>query len=153
IGGHFTSMIVMKGIDFGMVLNGVLAGLVGVTAGADIITPLEALFIGGVAGILVVVSVMLLDKFKLDDCVGAVSVHLTCGICATLATVIFGEEAVFISQLYGVITSGAAIIIGSFVFFYVLKVTMGLRVSEEAENHGLDSEDHGIRGYTILLED
>lgn len=153
IGGHFTSMIVMKRIDFGMVLNGVLAGLVGVTAGADIITPLEALFIGGVAGILVVFSVMLLDKFKLDDCVGAVSVHLTCGIWGTLATGIFGEGASFMSQLYGVIACGAAAIIGSFVIFYVLKVTMGLRVSEEAEKHGLDSEEHGIRGYTILLED
>ncbi|WP_240904692.1 ammonium transporter [Sphingobacterium sp. SGR-19] len=153
IGGHFTSMIVMKRIDFGMVLNGVLAGLVGVTAGADIITPLEALFIGGVAGILVVFSVVLLDKMKLDDCVGAVSVHLTCGVWGTLATGIFGEGASFMSQLYGVIACGAAAIIGSFVIFYILKVTMGLRVSEEAEKHGLDSEEHGIRGYTILLED
>ncbi|GGH19243.1 ammonium transporter [Sphingobacterium alkalisoli] len=153
IGGHFTSMIVMKRIDFGMVLNGILAGLVGVTAGADIITPFEALFIGGVAGVLVVFSVLLLDKLKLDDCVGAVSVHLTCGIWGTLATGIFGEGASFMSQLYGVLACGAAAIVGSFIIFYILKVTMGLRVSEEAEKHGLDSEEHGIRGYTILIED
>ncbi|TJZ63579.1 ammonium transporter [Sphingobacterium olei] len=153
IGGHFTSMIVMKRIDFGMVLNGILAGLVGVTAGADIITPFEALFIGAVAGVLVVFSVLLLDKLKLDDCVGAVSVHLTCGIWGTLATGIFGEGASFMSQLYGVLACGAAAIVGSFIIFYILKVTMGLRVSEEAEKHGLDSEEHGIRGYTILIED
>lgn len=153
IGGHFTSMIVMKRIDFGMVLNGVLAGLVGITASADIITPLEALFIGGVAGVLVVLSVMLLDKLKLDDCVGAVSVHLTCGVWGTLATGIFGEGASFLPQLYGVVICGAAAAIGAFIIFYILKVTMGLRVSEETEKHGLDSHEHGIRGYTILMED
>ncbi|WP_257667678.1 ammonium transporter [Parapedobacter tibetensis] len=153
IGGHFTSMIAFKRIDFGMVLNGVLAGLVGVTASADIITPLEALVIGGVAGILVVFSVILLDKLKLDDCVGAVSVHLTCGIWGTLATGIFGEGASFMPQLYGVLACGAAAAIGAFIIFYILKITMGLRVSEEMEKHGLDSEEHGIRGYTILMDD
>ncbi|MFC3197030.1 ammonium transporter [Parapedobacter deserti] len=152
IGGHFTSMAAMKRIDFGMVLNGVLAGLVGVTAGADIITPLAAFFIGGVAGILVVFSVILLDKLKLDDCVGAVSVHLTCGVWGTLATGIFGEGASFIAQLYGVLACGAAATIGAFVIFYILKVTVGLRVDPHLEKHGLDSEEHGIRGYTILLE-
>lgn len=153
IGGHFTSMIAMKRIDFGMVLNGVLAGLVGITASADIITPLEALIIGGVAGILVVFSVMLLDKLKLDDCVGAVSVHLTCGIWGTLATGIFGEGASFMPQLYGVLACGAAAAGSAFVIFGILKVTIGLRVKPEIEKHGLDSEEHGIRGYTILMED
>ncbi|SFC49507.1 ammonium transporter, Amt family [Parapedobacter composti] len=153
IGGHFTSMIAMKRIDFGMVLNGVLAGLVGITASADIITPLEALIIGGIAGILVVFSVMLLDKLKLDDCVGAVSVHLTCGIWGTLATGIFGEGASFMPQLYGVLACGAAASIGAFIIFSIIKATIGLRVSPEMEKHGLDSEEHGIRGYTILMED
>lgn len=153
IGGHFTSMIAMKRIDFGMVLNGVLAGLVGITASADIITPIEALIIGGVAGVLVVFSVQLLDKLKLDDCVGAVSVHLTCGIWGTLATGIFGEGASFVPQLIGVLACGAAAAGGAFVIFGTLKLTMGLRVKPETEKHGLDSEEHGIRGYTILLED
>lgn len=153
IGGHFTSMIAMKRIDFGMVLNGVLAGLVGITASADIITPLEALIIGGVAGILVVFSVMLLDKLKLDDCVGAVSVHLTCGIWGTLATGIFGEGASFMPQLYGVLACGVAAAGGAFIIFGILKTTMGLRVKPEIEKHGLDSEEHGIRGYTILVEE
>jgi len=153
IGGHFTSMIAMKRIDFGMVLNGILAGLVGITAGADIITPLEALIIGGIAGILVVFSVMLLDKLKLDDCVGAVSVHLVCGIWGTLATGIFGEGASFMPQLYGVLACGAAAALGAFVIFGILKATIGLRVSAEMEKHGLDSHEHGVRGYTILMED
>jgi len=153
IGGHFTSMIAMKRIDFGMVLNGVLAGLVGITASADIITPFEAIIIGGIAGILVVFSVMLLDKLKLDDCVGAVSVHLVCGIWGTLATGIFGEGASFMPQLIGVLACGAAAAIGAFIIFGILKVTIGLRVSAETEKHGLDSHEHGIRGYTILMED
>ncbi|MFB5946705.1 ammonium transporter [Albibacterium profundi] len=153
IGGHLGGKIIMKRMDFGMVLNGVLAGLVGVTAGADIITPLEALFIGFIAGVLVVISVVSIDRYKLDDCVGAVSVHLTCGIWGTLATGIFGEGASFLTQLYGVLICGAAAVAGSFIIFKVLQLTMGLRVSEEHEIEGLDSHEHGIRGYTILVED
>jgi Amt family ammonium transporter len=153
IGGHLGGKMIMKRMDFGMVLNGVLAGLVGVTAGADLITPLEALIIGFVAGVLVVVSVVVLDRFKLDDCVGAVSVHLTCGVWGTLATGIFGEGASFMPQLYGVLICGAAAASGAFIIFKVLQLTMGLRVSEEHEIEGLDSHEHGIRGYTILVED
>src|SRR5690606_36006802 len=84
IGGHIGGKIFMKRMDFGMVLNGILAGLVGITAGADVITPFESLIIGGVAGVLVVISVIALDKLKLDDPVGAVSVHLVCGVWGTL---------------------------------------------------------------------
>ena len=153
IGGHLGGKLIMKRMDFGMVLNGLLAGLVGVTAGADIITPLEALIIGFVAGVLVVVSVVALDRLKLDDCVGAVSVHLTCGIWGTLATGIFGEGASFMPQLYGVLICGVAAAGGAFIIFKVLQLTMGLRVSEEHEIEGLDSHEHGIRGYTILVED
>ena len=153
IGGHLGGKMIMKRMDFGMVLNGVLAGLVGVTAGADIITPLEALIIGFLAGVLVVISVVTLDRYKLDDCVGAVSVHLTCGIWGTLATGIFGEGASFMPQLYGVLICGAAAAGGAFIIFKVLQVTMGLRVSEQHEIEGLDSHEHGIRGYTILVDD
>src|SRR5690606_4420178 len=153
IGGHLGGKMIMKRMDFGMVLNGVLAGLVGVTAGADIITPLEALIIGFLAGVLVVISVVTLDRYKLDDCVGAVSVHLTCGIWGTLATGIFGEGASFMPQLYGVLICGAAAAGGAFIIFKVLQLTMGLRVSEQHEIEGLDSHEHGIRGYTILVDD
>ncbi len=153
IGGHLGGKMIMKRMDFGMVLNGVLAGLVGVTAGADIITPLEALIIGFLAGVLVVISVVTLDRYRLDDCVGAVSVHLTCGIWGTLATGIFGEGASFMPQLYGVLICGAAAAGGAFIIFKVLQLTMGLRVSEQHEIEGLDSHEHGIRGYTILVDD
>uniref|UniRef100_F4C405 Ammonium transporter n=1 Tax=Sphingobacterium sp. (strain 21) TaxID=743722 RepID=F4C405_SPHS2 len=153
IGGHIGGKIFMKRMDFGMVLNGILAGLVGITAGADVITPFESLIIGGVAGVLVVISVIALDKLKLDDPVGAVSVHLVCGVWGTLATGIFGDGKSFMAQLYGVLACGAAAAIGAFVIFYILKLTMGLRVSKEHEVEGLDSHEHGIRGYTILVED
>src|SRR5690606_30877332 len=103
---------------------GVLAGLVGVTAGADVFTPIEALLIGAVAGVIVVLSVITLDKFKLDDPVGAISVHLTCGIWGTLAVGLFGEGQSFMPQLYGVLACGAVAITGSFIIFYILKKTM-----------------------------
>ncbi|HYH55951.1 MAG TPA: hypothetical protein VD772_05030, partial [Anseongella sp.] len=109
IGGFFGGMAIFKRMDFGMVLNGVLAGLVGITAGADVITPAEAVLIGLIAGVLVVLSVVALDRMKLDDCVGAVSVHLTCGVWGTLAVGIFGEGKAFMPQLYGVLVCGAAL--------------------------------------------
>jgi ammonium transporter, Amt family len=138
----------------GMVLNGILAGLVGITAGADVIEPGNAIIVGIVAGILVVISAITLDKFKLDDVVGAVSVHLTCGIWGTLAVGIFSINAdhTFMAQLKGVLICGAAAFICAFVIFYVLKLTIGIRVSEEHEKEGLDSHEHGIRGYTIIQE-
>ena len=152
LGGFLASYIVFKRMDLGMVLNGILAGLVGVTAGADVISPGESLFIGFVAGMLVVFSASTMDKLKLDDCVGAVSVHLTCGVWGTLATGIFGEGMSFMPQLYGVIICGIAAFLSAFIIFKVLDVISGIRVSKEHELEGLDSHEHGIRGYTIILE-
>ncbi|MGV3509384.1 MAG: ammonium transporter [Sphingobacteriaceae bacterium] len=153
LGGFITGRIVFKRMDFGMVLNGILAGLVGITAGADVITPGEAALIGFIAGIIVVLGVVLLDKLKLDDCVGAVPVHLFCGIWGTLAVGIFGEGKTFMPQLYGVLICGAAAFLSAAVIFLVLKYTIGIRVSEEHELEGLDSHEHGIRGYTIMVEE
>ncbi len=154
LGGFVTGYLVFKRLDLGMVLNGILAGLVGITAGADVIEPGNAIIVGIVAGILVVISAITLDKFKLDDVVGAVSVHLTCGIWGTLAVGIFSinAEHTFMAQLKGVLICGAAAFICAFVIFYVLKLTIGIRVSEEHEKEGLDSHEHGIRGYTIIQE-
>lgn len=154
LGGFVTGYLVFKRLDLGMVLNGILAGLVGITAGADVIEPGNAIIVGIVAGILVVISAITLDKFKLDDVVGAVSVHLTCGIWGTLAVGIFSINAdhTFMAQLKGVLICGAAAFICAFVIFYVLKLTIGIRVSEEHEKEGLDSHEHGIRGYTIIQE-
>jgi Amt family ammonium transporter len=152
--GFFTAYFVFKRMDLGMVLNGILAGLVGITAGADVIDPNEALIVGAVAGILVVLSAIALDKFKLDDVVGAVSVHLTCGIWGTLAVGIFGgSDFSFMTQLIGVAAYGAAAFPIALIIFYVLKITVGVRVSDQHETEGLDSHEHGIRGYTIVYDD
>lgn len=154
IGALFTSYVAFKRLDLGMVLNGILAGLVGITAGADVITPGAAIVIGFVAGFLVVVSSILLDKLKLDDVVGAVSVHLTCGVWGTLAVGIFSTnpDHSFLTQLIGVAICGATAFTSAFVIFYVLKKTIGIRVSEDHERDGLDSHEHGIRGYTIVFD-
>lgn len=157
LGAFVAAGFVFKRMDLGMVLNGILAGLVGITAGADVITPAEAVIIGFVAGILVVLSAVTLDSLKLDDCVGAVSVHLTCGIWGTLAVGIFGTASdgtpmPFMPQLYGVLACGAAAFISAVAIFYILKITIGIRVTREHELEGLDSHEHGIRGYTIILE-
>ena len=157
IGGLLAGKFVFKRLDFGMVLNGILAGLVGITAGADVFTPYEAILIGLVAGVIVVFSAVTLDKFKLDDAVGAVSVHLVCGIWGTLAVGIFGNAAdgsamPFMPQLYGVLICGAAAFSSAMIIFLLLKKTTGLRVSEQHETEGLDSHEHGIRGYTIVYD-
>lgn len=152
--GFFTAYMVFKRMDLGMVLNGILAGLVGITAGADVVSINAALFIGAVAGVLVVLSAITLDRFKLDDVVGAVSVHLTCGIWGTLAVGIFSSSAdhTFGTQLIGVLSYGAVAFPLALIIFFVLKKTIGVRVSKEHELDGLDSHEHGIRGYTIVVE-
>ena len=154
LGGFLMGYIVFKRLDLGMVLNGILAGLVGITAGADSINPGPALLVGFIAGLLVVLSAITLDKFKLDDVVGAVSVHLTCGIWGTLAVGIFSvnPEHSFFAQLVGVLLCGVTAFVAAFILFYILKLIMGIRVSEQHEKEGLDSHEHGIRGYTIVME-
>ncbi|MEZ4825254.1 MAG: ammonium transporter [Bacteroidia bacterium] len=156
LGGVITARFMFNRLDLGMALNGILAGLVGITAGADLMTPYESLLIGLLAGGLVVFSAVGLDKLKLDDCVGAVSVHLTCGIFGTLVVGIFGAKAgmaQFIDQLIGVAVSGLAAFSFAFLVFFVLKKVWGIRVSPEHEASGLDSHEHGIRGYTIIYEE
>jgi len=151
--GALTGSVLFKRIDLGMALNGILAGLVGITAGADQMSPMDSILIGAIAGVLVVVSAVTLDKLLLDDCVGAVSVHLTCGIFGTLAVGMFGAKAgmdQFLVQLVSVLAVGAFCVVTSFIIFFVLKVTVGIRVPEQLEREGLDSHEHGIRGYTIV---
>ena len=136
-----------------MVLNGCLAGLVGITAGADQMGPGSAFWIGLIAGGLVVVSVMTIDRLKVDDPVGAVSVHLVCGIWGTLAVGIFGAMAgikQFSIQLLGVGAYGITAVIAALVIFSLVKATMGLRVTEEEEVEGLDLSEHGLEAYPDL---
>ncbi|QYA24079.1 ammonium transporter [Gramella sp. MT6] len=152
--GGVTSFIVSsiryKNYDITMFLNGILGGLVGITAGADQMSPTDAILIGAIAGAIIVFGVALIDKIKLDDPVGAVAVHLICGIWGTLAVGIFGNMAgvdQFITQLIGVACYAAICIVGSFIIFYVLKVTMGIRVSAKEETEGLDIHEHGMDAY------
>ena len=133
-----------------MFLNGILGGLVGITAGADLMMPTDAILIGAFAGVLVVFAVALIDKCKLDDPVGAIPVHLACGIWGTLAVGIFGKLAgfnQFLSQLLGVVIYALFCSITSFLIIYTLKRTVGIRVSEKEELEGLDKAEHGISAY------
>ncbi len=155
LAGVTTGSLMFNRLDLGMALNGILAGLVGITAGADQMSYMDAILIGLISGVLVVLSAVLLDKLKLDDCVGAVSVHLTCGIFGTLAVGIFGAMASwdqFLIQLISVLTIGGTTVVASFVALYALKYTIGLRVTPEHEENGMDSHEHGIRGYTIVYD-
>lgn len=147
IGSMLTSWFVQKKPDLTMVLNGVLAGLVGITAGADVVSVSASVIIGLVAGVIVVLSVLAIDRLKIDDPVGAVSVHLVCGIWGTLATGIWGADKSFITQLIGVAAYGVFCVIAAVIFFGILKATMGLRVSREEEILGLDVGEHGMEAY------
>lgn len=139
-----------KNYDITMFLNGILGGLVGITAGADQMSPTDAILIGAIAGVIIVFGVALIDKIRLDDPVGAVAVHLICGIWGTLAVGIFGNLAgfdQFLTQLIGVACYAAICIAGSFLIFYILKVTLGIRVSAKEETEGLDIHEHGMDAY------
>lgn len=144
------STLAYKNFDLTMFLNGILGGLVGITAGADQMGATDAILIGIIAGGLIVAGVALVDKLKLDDPVGAVAVHLICGVWGTLAVGIFGNLAgieQFISQLIGVGAYAAFCIITSFIIIYTLKKTTGIRVSEKEEIEGLDIHEHGMDAY------
>jgi Amt family ammonium transporter len=142
-----TSWIVQKKPDLTMVLNGALAGLVGVTAGADVVTPMESIIIGAIAGVLVVFAVIGIDRVKLDDPVGAISVHLVCGVWGTLAVGIFGDGKSIVAQLTGIAAVGVFCFVSSWVIFFVLSKTLGLRVPEDEELRGLDLGEHGQEAY------
>jgi Amt family ammonium transporter len=152
-GGVFAflvSTLMYKNYDLTMFLNGILGGLVGITAGADVMSPTDAIAIGAIAGAIIVFGVALVDKLRLDDPVGAIAVHLICGIWGTLAVGIFGSlasGAQFVSQLIGVGSYAAFCIITSFIILFVLKKTVGIRVSETEEIEGLDPHEHGMSAY------
>ena len=150
ISAFLVSTIAYKNYDLTMFLNGILGGLVGITAGADLMSPFDAVLIGLVAGGVIVFGVSLIDKLKLDDPVGAVAVHLACGIWGTLAVGIFGSMAgfdQFLTQLAGVGIIGAFCCISAFVILSIIKATMGLRMEEKEETEGLDAHEHGMDAY------
>ena len=129
-----------------MALNGAIGGLVSITAGPDLDNHLLSAIIGAIGGVLVVLSVPMLDKLKVDDVVGAIPAHLVCGIWGTLAVAIFGAGA-FVTQVIGIVAIAVFMVITSGIVWFALKATMGLRVSEEEEDMGLDRSELGMEAY------
>jgi len=150
VGAFILSTVLYKNYDLTMFLNGILGGLVGITAGADQMSPTDAILIGVIAGGIIVLAVAFIDRLRLDDPVGAIAVHLICGIWGTLAVGIFGNMAgwsQFVSQLTGVGAYAAICIVSTFIILFTLKKTVGIRVSEKEELEGLDTHEHGMNAY------
>lgn len=156
--GAFGALIVsyfkFKTYDITMVLNGILAGLVGITAGADQMGVFDSVIIGFVGGGLVVFGVVLFDKIKIDDPVGAISVHLIGGIWGTLAVGLFGDLAGMsqvLSQLIGIGATAVFCFGSAWLIFFTLKKTIGIRVDEKEEVEGLDINEHSMRAYPDFM--
>lgn len=143
-----TSWFIQRKPDLTMVLNGCLAGLVSVTAGADVLSIHSSIIVGAIGGIMVVCSVLAFDRLKLDDPVGALSVHLVCGIWGTLAVGLFTKEYSYWVQTAGVISIATFSFSIAWSLFTLLKKTMGIRVSEKEELTGLDIGEHGMEAYS-----
>ena len=139
--------VIYKRVDVTMVLNGALAGLVSITAEPLQPSPLSAILIGAVGGVIVVFAVPLLDKLKIDDVVGAIPVHLLAGIWGTMAVPLTNAETSFSVQLIGVLAYGVFTFVVSLVVWAILKAVMGIRVSEEEEALGLDRTEVGVEAY------
>jgi len=133
--------------DLTMILNGALAGLVSITAEPLTPTLVESTLIGAVGGVIVVFAVPMLDKFKIDDVVGAIPVHLFAGIWGTLAVALTNDAANLFTQLYAIVVVGVFVVVTTAILWYLLKVAVGLRVSEETEVNGLDVAELGMEAY------
>lgn len=151
IGAFLVSKLVYKSFDLGMALNGILGGLVGITASADGVSVPSALLIGLIAGAIIPLSINFFDKIKIDDPVGATSVHLVCGIWGTIAVALFGNYDDGVGtlgvQLLGIGAIGLFTFTFAFILFFILKVTVGIRVEKEEETIGLDIREHQATAY------
>ena len=153
IAATFTSWVKDGKPDLSMIINGILAGLVGITAGCNAVSYWAAVVIGLVAGIIVVFSVGMFDTvLKIDDPVGAISVHLVCGIWGTLAVGIFGGGNLM-NQIIGILAIGGFTVVFSTVVWLALKATLGIRVSPEEEINGLDIGEHGMEAYSGFVKE
>lgn len=140
-----------KKLDITMILNGALGGLVAITAGADVVGLWEPIIIGAIGGALVVFAVPFFDKLKIDDPVGALSVHLVNGIWGTIAVGLFADFS-FLAQLKGVAAVGIFVFPISFLAFIIIKKIIGLRSDEEHEYEGLDIEECGVESYPEFIK-
>lgn len=141
------SMLLFKKADLTMALNGALAGLVAITAEPSTPTPLEASIFGAIAGVLVVGSILALDKLKIDDPVGAISVHGTVGLFGLLIVPLTKESATLVGQLAGAATIFVWVFVASFIVWFALKMTVGIRVTEQEEYEGVDRSECGVEAY------
>jgi ammonium transporter, Amt family len=151
IASLLTAWAIFKKPDGAMTLNGVLAGLVAITSPCATVTPMSSVYIGGIAGVVVVLSVLFFDRIRIDDPVGAISVHGVCGALGTLLAAVFHEEGFTLARLgvqaLGVAAAFVWVSISAGLLFFLLKKTVGLRVSEEEEMEGLDYHEHGNTAY------
>jgi len=150
VGAALVASVRLGKPDLSMMLNGILAGLVGITAGADQMGVGDAALVGLISGVIVVFAVMLFDQLRVDDPVGAVSVHLVCGVWGTLAVGLFGAKAGLTQlsyQLAGIIAVGLFAAAFSALAFWAIKASLGLRVSLEEESEGLDLGEHAMEAY------
>jgi len=141
------TQLLYKKVDVSMVLNGALAGLVSITAEPLAPTPLIAIFVGAIGGVIVVFAVPMLDKLKIDDVVGAIPVHLLSGIWGTLIVPLSNSGTSYGTQIVGIVAIGVFTFVVSSVVWFALKATTGLRVSEEEEALGLDKTEVGVEAY------
>jgi Amt family ammonium transporter len=141
------TMLFYKKTDLTMALNGALGGLVAITAEPLAPTPMLAMGIGAVGGLIVVLTIPLLDKLKIDDVVGAIPVHLFAGIWGTIAVVFSNSDATIGAQVYGITAIGSFTIIVSAILWYIIKITMGIRVTPEEELEGMDLSEIGMEAY------
>ena len=142
-----TAQLMFGKADLSMTLNGALAGLVAITAEPLTPTPLVATLIGAVGGLIVVLSIVTIDKLQIDDPVGATSVHGVVGIWGLLAVCITNPEATLVGQLIGIVTIGGFVFVASLITWYIIKIIMGIRVSEEDEYQGVDYSECGMEAY------
>ncbi len=147
IGAMLVARLMFGKADLTMALNGALAGLVAITAEPSTPSPVAATLIGVVGGILVVFSILALDKLKIDDPVGAISVHGVVGIWGLMAVPLTNTEASFLGQLAGMLTILAWVFVASMLVWLIIKATIGIRVSEEEEYEGVDISECGMEAY------
>ncbi len=149
--------------DLALTLNGALAGLVGITAGCSVVSPISAIVIGSIAGVFVILAVQLLDKLKIDDPVGAFPVHGFNGVWGTIAVGIFGQQSLGLAsdgilfgggfsqfgiQILGTLSTALFVVVAMYIVFKLIDKTVGLRVSREEELKGLDDVEHDMESYT-----
>jgi Amt family ammonium transporter len=155
----FYTFLRYRKVDITMVINGVLAGLVAVTAGCNVVSPNSALLIGFIAGTIVDMAVVIVDKMKIDDPVGAIAVHGVNGFFGTIAVGLFsqknglfttGQTDQFITQILGVSVISIFSFVVTFVVFHILKRTIGIRISHKAESAGIDAVEFGVEAYTTF---